>query len=120
MTGYDPGYNTARHHEPTRNPVPDGTNDPLYETDEEFFARLAAIARDWRYGRDVLALVEIAKDMERIAEQQSKTLDWLQANGIVFDNLDDHWQKVAFSIYTDLCETDTIARAALARLDSNT
>jgi hypothetical protein len=68
--------------------------------------------------RDVLALVEIARAMERIAVQQPKTLDWLEANGIIFDNMDDHWQKVAFSVYTDLCEMDTIARSALARLDS--
>ena len=59
------------------------------------------------------ALADMRRALERIAEQQTKTIDWLRANGIVFDNLDDHWQKVAFSIYNDLCEVDTWAHDAL-------
>ena len=56
--------------------------------------------------------------LEQIAKQQPKTIDWLRANGIVFDgplgNDPDNWEQVAFAIYTDLCEADSIARAVLA------
>ena len=49
----------------------------------------------------------------RIGAQQQRTLEVLRSNGIVFDDLSDHWQKVAFTIYTDLCEMDTWAHQAL-------
>ncbi len=68
----------------------------------------------------VRALVEALK---RISEWQPAVLETLRANGIVFrtalDKPDDErtdaerCEKVAFSIYTDLCEVDTQARAAL-------
>lgn len=55
--------------------------------------------------------------LREISEQQPKTIDWLRANGIVFDGPlgadPDNWEHVAFSIYTDLCEMDSIAHAAL-------
>lgn len=70
------------------------------------------------------ALEEVAEAIERIAEQQPKTLATLRHHGIVFDgplgNDPKNWQHVAFSIYTDLCEVDTIARAALAGLGADT
>lgn len=65
---------------------------------------------------------EALEALERIAEQQQKTLGWIRANGIVFDGPlgtdPSNWQQVAFSIYSDLCEVDTIARSALAVLVS--
>jgi hypothetical protein len=55
--------------------------------------------------------------LERIAEQQPKTLGSFRKHGIVFDgplgNDPKNWQHVAFSIYTDLCEVDHWARSAL-------
>ena len=54
--------------------------------------------------------------LERIAEQQPKTLAMIRRNGFVFDDIGaepGNWQHLAFSIYTDLCEVDSIARAAL-------
>lgn len=62
-------------------------------------------------------LAQIEEALEQIAEQQPKTLDWLRAHGIIFEGplgtRIGNWEHVAFSIYTDLCETDSIARAAL-------
>ena len=51
--------------------------------------------------------------LEMIGAKQQETLETLRSNGIVFDDLGDHWQKVAFTIYTDLCEMDTWAHQAL-------
>ncbi len=66
---------------------------------------------------------ELLLALERIAEWQPAVLETLRRNGVVFttrlDKPDDErteaerWEKIAFSIYTDLCEMDSIARAAL-------
>jgi hypothetical protein len=61
-------------------------------------------------------LLKFEEALGRIAAQQPKTLEMLRSNGIVFDSIGNepgNWQHVAFSIYTDLCEVDSIARAAL-------
>lgn len=91
----------------------------------EYVARVAAelerhehIVRAWDTGelRMQALQAEIARlrdGLRRIAEKQTETLEVLRANGIVFDNLHDHWQKVAFTIYTDLCEIDTWAHELL-------
>jgi len=59
---------------------------------------------------------ELEGVLQRIAEQQPKTLAMIQTNGFVFDSIGNepgNWQHLAFSIYTDLCEMDALARAAL-------
>lgn len=61
---------------------------------------------------------ELIAALERIAEQQQKTLAMIQANGFVFEDIGNepgNWQHLAFSIYTDLCEVDLIARTALQK-----
>lgn len=62
-------------------------------------------------------LVEAVAALERVAEQQPKTLRTLRHHNIVFDGPlgadPKNWEHVAFTIYTDLCEVDSIARAAL-------
>lgn len=82
-------------------------------------------ALDWNNERVIARAVnaegEVARltaDLEAIAAQQPKTLAMIRANGFVFDSIGKepgNWQHLAFSIYTDLCEVDTIARAALAK-----
>jgi glycyl-tRNA synthetase beta chain len=61
--------------------------------------------------------------LDRVAEQQPKTIDRLRANGIVFDGPlgtdPDNWEHVAFAIYSDLCEMASIARAALAGVQAD-
>jgi hypothetical protein len=55
--------------------------------------------------------------LNQIANQQPATLARLEREGVVFDKAPrlpaDDWQQIAFWIYTDLCEVDTIARQAL-------
>jgi hypothetical protein len=62
---------------------------------------------------------DLADALRAVTEQQPKTVEWLRANGIVFDGPlgtdPGNWQHVAFSIYNDLCEADSVARAALDR-----
>jgi len=60
--------------------------------------------------------------LEAIAALQPARLDKLRAAGVVFDDIGrdpGNWQHVAFSLYTDLCEVDSYARAGLAELDGN-
>ena len=54
--------------------------------------------------------------LEKIAEQQPKTVALIRQNGFVFDSIGGepgNWQHLAFAIYTDLCEVDAWARNAL-------
>jgi hypothetical protein len=59
---------------------------------------------------------ELRAALERIAEQQPKTLAMIEGNGFIFESIGrepGNWQHLAFSIYSDLCEVDLIARSAL-------
>lgn len=80
---------------------------------QEILADALAIA-----GEEVVKLSEFKQALEEIAKAQPRTLRWLELNGVVFDEIPNpdpsNWQSVAFSIYTDLCEVDMIARQALA------
>lgn len=73
---------------------------------------------EWKALDRVEAEIACLRDgLWRIAEQQTRTLDWLQANGIVFNgplgNDPANWQNIAFSIYNDLCEVDAWAHYLL-------
>lgn len=64
--------------------------------------------------------VELVAALQRISEQQPKTLEMIRRNGFVFDDIGcepGNWQHLAFTIYTDLCEVDTVARNALEALE---
>lgn len=104
-----------------------GLSDALDDVRE----RLAALTQErdeWRdragkghaTALDMLATTRQA--LTEVSERQPKTIDWLRANGIVFDGplgIDPgNWEHVAFSIYNDLCEADDIARRALAATDT--
>lgn len=55
--------------------------------------------------------------LEEIAHAQPAVIEWFRSNGVVFDGPlgtgPKNWENVAFSIYNDLCEVDSIARNAL-------
>jgi hypothetical protein len=55
--------------------------------------------------------------LRRAREFQPHRVEWFRVNGIVFDRAPNgdvtDWQNIAFHIYTDLCEVEAIARAAL-------
>jgi len=60
---------------------------------------------------------EAVEALRRIAELQPRRVEWFRDEGIVFDDAPnpggDRWQNIAFQIYTDLCEAESIARGIL-------
>lgn len=52
--------------------------------------------------------------LERIEPEAKEIIDIMRRNGFVIDNLDDRWQKLAFTIYSHLVHASSIARNALA------
>ena len=68
------------------------------------------------YEAEKRRVAQLETALREIADQQPKTLEMIRANGFVFDSIGaepGNWQHLAFTIYTDLCEVDTLARAAL-------
>jgi hypothetical protein len=62
---------------------------------------------------------ELEAALQQIAAQQQETLAMIERNGFVFDSIGcepGNWQHLAFTIYTDLCKVDTVARSALDEL----
>lgn len=55
--------------------------------------------------------------LEEIATKQPEALKIIEQEGFVFTDIGHepgNWQHLAFTLYTQLCEVDSIARAALA------
>ena len=56
--------------------------------------------------------------LQYIGEMQPKVLAMIQANGFVWDDRDSignepgNWQHLAFTLYSTICEIDSIAHAA--------
>ena len=72
----------------------------------------------WRTkGESLLEQLEVSQDaLRRIATLQDNALHYIEANGFVFDDIGKepgNWKHLAFSLYTDLCEADTLSHAAL-------
>lgn len=58
--------------------------------------------------------------LERVAQKQPEALAMIERNGFVFDSIGaepGNWQHLAFSLYNDLCEVESIARSALTEDD---
>lgn len=53
---------------------------------------------------DVLAFLAMVRD--KCQEEQDK----MRSNGFVIDNLDDRWQKLAFTLYSDIAEMSMRAK----------
>jgi hypothetical protein len=70
-------------------------------------------------------IAERNKLVEALREAQAKQPErvaWFRLEGVVFDKAPgggDYWQRIAFIIYTDLCEVESIARAALAEIEES-
>ena len=59
--------------------------------------------------------------LEVIATKQRESLQMIQRNGFVFDDIGaepGNWQHLAFTLYTTVCEVDAIARAALSEIEA--
>jgi hypothetical protein len=72
-------------------------------------------------------LAEAEAALEAAQAFQPKRMEWFREQGIVFDKAPgpvadvtpdhpDYWQHVAFAIYTDLCEVESITGPALRSL----
>jgi len=52
--------------------------------------------------------------LEAVRDKQEEELQKIKLNGFVFDDLEDRWQKLAFTFYSDIAELSMIARNLLA------
>lgn len=51
--------------------------------------------------------------IEAVAGKREEELEKLRHNGFVFDNLEDRWQKLAFTFYSDIAELSMLAENLL-------
>jgi hypothetical protein len=56
----------------------------------------------------------LVEALESTANASRQTLDIIKRERFVFDDLTDRWQKLAFTIYTELTQASTDAKNALA------
>jgi len=84
--------------------------------------RASGFQEGWYKGWDA-ASAEVAalrSALESMANASHQTLDTIKRENFVFDNLNDRWQKLAFTIYSDICQLSTDARHAIEDLDDST
>src|SRR5580765_2916784 len=109
------------------------TRDWTQHKPERGMSELTRWTQDKRYGDGHDARIKVGtlrkleadldktrEALQRIADLQPELVRWFRAKQIAFDKVpgskepEDRWQRIAFSIYNDLCEADGIARAALS------
>jgi len=62
-------------------------------------------------------IATVKKFLEVVKNQIEKDKEMLRKNGFVIDNLDDRWQKLAFTLYTDIAALSCEAEQILEYLD---
>jgi len=60
---------------------------------------------------------DIVAFLTRVKEQVVKDQEMMRANGFVIDNLDDRWQKLAFTLYTDIASLSADAGQLLEEME---
>jgi len=55
--------------------------------------------------------------LEKVRAQADREVEVMRANGFVIDNLDEPWQKLAFTLYTDIAALSTEAKQILEHLE---
>jgi len=53
--------------------------------------------------------------VDAINEKQERCIKILEKEGFLFDNLNDKWQKLAFTFYSDICELSGKAKALVRK-----
>ena len=71
-----------------------------------------------RVGLEVAAewaeeVVQLEAALIEIRPKQAEAVEMMKANGFVIDDLDDRWQKLAFTLYNYLVEIRSIADIVL-------
>ena len=51
--------------------------------------------------------------LQYVADAPTRVQAWLRAHGVAFENLDDRWQRVGFSLYNEVLEMSAKAKAVL-------
>lgn len=64
---------------------------------------------------NALAAPDLLEVSEVVAARPAQAQEMMEREGFVIDDLDDHWQKLAFTLYTYLAEDATQAEAAIAK-----
>lgn len=59
-------------------------------------------------------LLEVA---EKVRDKPKEALKIMEKNGFVIDNLEDRWQKLAFTFYTIIVESAISAEEAIAKAE---
>ena len=49
--------------------------------------------------------------LQYVADAPARVQAWLRAHGVAFDDLDERWQRVGFSLYNEIVEMSEIGRA---------
>jgi len=60
--------------------------------------------------------VDIKGFLEKVKNQPYQCQAMMRQNGFVIDNLDDRWQKLAFTLYTDIVGLSSAAEQILEYL----
>jgi len=60
--------------------------------------------------------VDVLGFLKKVQGQLAKAKRILEVNNFVIDNLDDRWQKLAFTLYTDIAAMSTEAEQILKAL----
>ena len=60
--------------------------------------------------------IDLIGFLEKVSKQIEKDKEILQKNGFVIDNLEDRWQKLAFTLYTDIAALSSEAEQILEYL----
>ena len=73
------------------------------------------IANALNTAADQSRVIEVMRTaLEATARASRQTLDIIQKENFVFDGSGDRWEKLAFTIYTELTQASTDAKDALA------
>ena len=58
---------------------------------------------------------DMLEGLEEVAKQPDKAVEIMKREGFVIDNLEDRWQKLAFTFYTMLVESSGNAKALIEK-----
>lgn len=86
-----------------------------FEVGKNAGSNLGSFDKQWMANA---ALIAAAPDMyaghDRVAKRPAEIVEMLRREGFVFDNLEDRWQKLAFSLYTAIVELGSESESLMA------
>lgn len=51
--------------------------------------------------------------LQHVADAPARVQAWLRAHGVAFDDLDERWQRVGFSLYNEIVDLAATAKDVL-------